>query len=218
MRGPAEEKGLALDLAIDPAIPVVRHGDPGRVRQIIFNLVGNAVKFTDAGRVHVTVAPGSSDGSLRVAVEDTGPGISEEGRRRLFRPFSQVDSSSTRKHGGSGLGLAICRQLAMLMDGTLEHRNRNGGGSAFIAELVLPPSTAGAVESESALEIPDMRGARVLLAEDNRVNQKVATRMLERMNIEVDVASDGQQAIGLVTCLMDSLQNFVLLGTPDAGA
>lgn len=198
MKGRAAEKGLSLVLKVDANLQVSRYGDPGRVRQILVNLIGNAIKFTDSGYVEVRIRPGGSEGQIAFEVEDSGPGISEAGRAKLFLPFSQVDSSNTRRHGGSGLGLAISRELVTLMNGTLGHQNGETRGSIFFFVLELPVAHHF-VESDSVpARIPNFRGASILLVEDNVVNQKVAVRMLERMNIRVDVAQDGRQALRLV--------------------
>ncbi|MBL8491706.1 MAG: PAS domain S-box protein, partial [Rhodocyclaceae bacterium] len=139
----AREKKISVDLTLAPGIPRAVLGDEGRLRQILVNLTGNAVKFTDRGRVGMAldVVPGDGDGNcLRIRVEDTGIGMSAEQLGRLFAPFVQLDATSTRRHGGTGLGLYIARQFALLMGGTLEARSEPGRGSTFELRLPLRPA------------------------------------------------------------------------------
>ncbi len=191
----AEAKGLALDLGIDAALPPLLLGDPGRVRQVVLNLVSNAVKFTAQGRVSVELAPGP-DG-IRLCVSDTGIGIPAARQAQLFRPFTQVDASTRRHFGGTGLGLAISRQLVEAMGGTITLQSTEGVGSCFTIHLPLPVATAPARSPAAPAPLRDDVGAglRVLLAEDNPVNQLVAVTMLRDAGCEVDVAANGQEAL-----------------------
>jgi CheY-like chemotaxis protein len=211
----ARAKGLTLTMELDDAIPTHLQGDALRLQQILTNLVGNAVKFTPTGSVRVTVdcvPPPSHEAeaaarlratpSVRVAFQviDTGIGVSEEQRERLFRPFSQADSSITRLYGGTGLGLAISQRLLTVMGGALTMHSVPSEGSTF--RFALDFEVAGAVLSASELTAagpegtaPRFRGQRVLVVEDNPFNQQVARELLERAGLQVTIASDGVQAI-----------------------
>jgi PAS domain S-box-containing protein len=176
----AQTKGLELASVFGPGVPSAVSGDPGRLRQVLTNLVGNAIKFTDAGEVLVTVdAERASEGglALRVAVTDTGIGIPRDVQGRLFEPFTQADGSTTRKFGGSGLGLAISRQLVHLMGGEIGLTSEPGRGSAFWFTLRL-----GAARSPESLDtwVPDLRGVRVLcVAGHPAASRSVVSRVAE---------------------------------------
>jgi signal transduction histidine kinase/ActR/RegA family two-component response regulator len=195
-----------LDLAVDyPAgLPEWVMGDPVRVRQILLNFLSNAIKFTAAGKVTVGVrATPLADGKalVRIFIQDNGIGISAEAQARLFGKFEQADSSTTRRHGGTGLGLAISRQLAELMNGHVGVESEEGRGSTFWAEIPFDLADAPAEEAAEkrrplAARLPD-EICRVLLVEDNQVNQKLARRMLEKLGCQVDVAADGVEAVAL---------------------
>jgi signal transduction histidine kinase/ActR/RegA family two-component response regulator len=201
----AQRKGLSL-LSVGPPgeFPQVQ-GDPARLRQVLTNLVGNAVKFTDRGEVVVRFAVGSeADGmaELQFDVADTGVGIAAENQARIFESFSQEDGSTTRRYGGTGLGLAISRQLVELMGGTIGVTSEPGRGATFHFTVRLPAVTrapvavAGAGTGLAAHQgsWQRLRG-RVLLVEDNVVNQAVALGMLEALGVDVTVASDGRDAL-----------------------
>ena len=204
----ARAKGIGLSAAVDPAVAEAVRGDPGRVRQALVNLVGNAVKFTEEGAVTVLVEPVRGAGEthmVRFEVRDTGIGISADARDRLFRPFSQADSSTTRRFGGTGLGLAISRRLVEMMGGRVEVRSEEGKGSTFSFTVPLEPADPAAVaranaEAAAAASLPDVadstvpRRGRVLVAEDNAVNQKVTVRMLERLGFAAHLVGTGQEA------------------------
>jgi signal transduction histidine kinase/CheY-like chemotaxis protein/HPt (histidine-containing phosphotransfer) domain-containing protein len=198
----AQAKGLALRLDVAEGAPGAVRGDAFRLRQALTNLLGNAVKFTERGRVdlRLTHAPaGEGRARLRFEVQDTGVGIPAAAQARLFEPFSQADSSTTRRYGGSGLGLAISRRLAELMQGGLGFASTEGAGSTFWLEVPLPveagePAPA-APQEPAVLTAP--RSGRVLVVEDNLVNQRVAQRLLESLGLEVDVADGGRQALAL---------------------
>lgn len=193
-----ESRGLALSLEVDPQVPRVVLGDSGRVRQILLNLVGNAVKFTERGSVQVQVAPGAAPGKIEISVRDTGIGMSAAVLARLFQAFSQADASTTRRYGGTGLGLAISKQLAELMDGDICAHSEEGVGSTFTCVLGLA-AHAGAVRSASQPGREEIAGgfdgARILLAEDNAVNQTVARRLIEKLGCEVTIAANGEEAV-----------------------
>jgi CheY-like chemotaxis protein len=194
----AAVKGLALLLDIDEQLPATVRGDPLRVRQILSNFITNALKFTERGHVRIaaTLRP---DGAVRLAVSDTGPGVPDETQARLFRPFSQGDSSTTRRYGGTGLGLSICRELAQLMGGAVGMESTPGHGSTFWADLPLPSSApVQRSASTEASEIADLADARVLMAEDNPVNMMIAVAMLEHWGVHVEQAHDGRAAIDAV--------------------
>ncbi len=184
-------------------------GDPLRLRQVLVNLVDNAIKFTEQGEVVVRVSSAAGNGGepgLRIAVVDNGLGIPEEKRALIFQQFTQADSSTTRKHGGTGLGLAICRQLVSLMGGSIDVASEVGRGSTFTVCLALPAaptedSPPSPAKDSSALKAPEPRaGSRVLLAEDNPVNQLVARRMLALLGCEVELAENGQAVLELLEC------------------
>ncbi|MEP7102914.1 MAG: PAS domain S-box protein [Burkholderiales bacterium] len=204
----AEVKGLALLLAIDERLPASVRGDPVRVRQILSNLITNALKFTERGHVRIE-ATLTASGSVRLAVSDTGPGVPLEMQTRLFTPFSQGDSSTTRRFGGTGLGLSICRELAQLMGGTVGVQSTPGYGSTFWAELPLP-STAPAQRPSSteANDLARLRGAKVLMAEDNPVNMLIAVAMLEHWGVRVEQAADGRAAVDAVQAAARDGQPF----------
>ena len=202
LRPHAVQKNLDLLLEYVPRERMVI-GDAVRVRQIVLNYVSNAVKFSERGSVHVRVEHIEAAGVPQwlIAVRDTGIGIPYEVQGSLFHKFMQADQSSTRKHGGTGLGLAICKQLAGLMGGSVGVESAPGRGSTFHVRLPLPlgpehePAALPAAAREHAAQ-PEAHWL-VLLADDNRVNQKLACHMLRQLGCEVDVASDGAEALCL---------------------
>jgi signal transduction histidine kinase/CheY-like chemotaxis protein len=187
LRPQADGKGLLLRLDADADLGWVR-SDPVRLRQALFNLVGNAVKFTERGSVTVRcMVP--RPGYLRFEVIDTGVGIPAEVQSRVFQRFDQGDASTTRKFGGSGLGLAITQKLAEMMSGQVGFTSEEGLGSNFWLEIAAPPAEAVAATSET-LE-PVLEGLRVLVVEDNATNRMIATKLLESLGARVDTAADG---------------------------
>ncbi len=197
----AANKGLTLALESEVASSTYFKGDPGRLRQILTNLIGNAIKFTSVGTVKVCVTEEShSEHGSRIefAVTDSGIGLTPEQIARLFTPFSQADSSTTRKYGGTGLGLSICKRLVELMGGEIGVESRIGAGSRFWFKVPLARGEWRSVHAESQTERTERRvmtGARVLVAEDNPVNQKVAVLTLEKMGYAVTVVETGLAAI-----------------------
>jgi two-component system, sensor histidine kinase and response regulator len=199
----ARDKGLALNCSILPNVPTQLVGDPSRLRQILLNLLSNAVKFTEQGEVSLEITQldeTREDVGLSFSVRDTGIGISEENQKKLFQSFNQADDSTTRRFGGTGLGLAICRKLVELMNGTLALTSSPGKGSTFSFNLryarqnspapsALKPAATASVPSELA------SGLRVLLAEDNPVNQMVAMKQLKKLGCLVDAVKNGFQAV-----------------------
>lgn len=194
----ANKKGLSFSLNIGPAMGVYV-GDPTRVRQILYNLLSNALKFTDVGEVRVEVTCGEACLELRVI--DTGIGMSEETMAHLFAPFSQADSSMTRRFGGTGLGLAISRQLAGMMGGDISATSTPGAGSAFTVRLPLPRVADGSAERVEAETLPARPSAmaskpiRILVAEDNPTNQLVLKTLLHQVGLDPVVVDNGQKAV-----------------------
>jgi PAS domain S-box-containing protein len=195
----AQEKKLALTGEVAPDVPDNLIGDPLRIRQVLVNLIGNGVKFTDRGEIAVRVAVESRSGQgvrLEFRVSDTGIGIAPEKFRLIFQPFQQADGSNTRRHFGAGLGLTISEQLVNLMGGAITLESELGKGSTFSFRLRFPVATADvAVPSSPAFAAPPTRALRVLAAEDNLVNQKLIAAMLKAEGHEVVLATNGQDAV-----------------------
>jgi CheY-like chemotaxis protein len=197
----AQVAGLKLRTEIDPALPAVLHADWTRIQQVMLNLVGNSVKFTDAGEVVARVEKHSGDGSgmrLRFSVSDTGAGIAADKLALIFDPFTQVDSTMTRRHGGTGLGLSISERLVSLLGGRLYVTSRPGEGSTF--SFVIPVRAGDAARIPATPPVHVLRprsegGLHCLVAEDNHVNQKLIQRMLERLGHRVTLTSNGKEAL-----------------------
>ncbi len=192
--------GLSLLIDYPASLPRSFIGDAGKIRQVLMNLVSNALKFTPHGEVRVTVECASQNGliaEVRVSVQDTGVGIPQDKLDLVFEKFSQVDSSNTRRYGGTGLGLAIAKELIAVMGGTIGVESRLGQGSTFWFALPLRLESAEPTAAVPAARV-DLSSAvsqiRVLLAEDNPVNQKVAAGMLKRLGVQTDVAANGIEA------------------------
>jgi PAS domain S-box-containing protein len=188
----AEARGLRMSVEADPALGWVT-ADPVRLRQALFNLVGNAVKFTEHGGVTVRCCPAARPGMLRFEVEDTGVGIPAEVQDRIFQRFDQGDASTTRRFGGSGLGLAITRRLAEMMGGEVGFASVQGRGSTFWLEIVAEP--AEALPEQVEVAVPLLQGLRVLVVEDNPTNRMIATKLLEQLGVSVETACDGYQGV-----------------------
>ncbi|MEX2248921.1 MAG: ATP-binding protein [Parvibaculum sp.] len=207
MRPNAEEKHLTLNVEISDNVPISIVGDATRLRQILFNLIGNAIKFTPAGRIDVTVdvIPDREADAMELlfTVRDTGIGIPEAILPRLFTRFQQADSSTSRTYGGTGLGLAIARELATLMDGTISVESREGEGSAFRVRLpvrIAEEAATAAIQHQPQPQPPapapdEPRHLKVLLAEDQPVNQKLMMAVMERLGHDLTIAENGVEAI-----------------------
>jgi len=196
----AAQKGLALDLTVTRAAAGVYLGDATRVRQLLNNLISNALKFTETGRVGVTA--GRRGGALTLTVVDTGIGMSPAQQAALFQKFAQADASTTRRFGGTGLGLAICRELAELMGGRIEAKSVQGQGSTFVATLPLARreraarKTAARTQPKRPAQGDEARaGLRLLAAEDNPVNQLVLKALLAQIGVEPVMVGDGVDAV-----------------------
>lgn len=201
------DKGLSIDFTIDENIPEYILGDPVRVRQILMNYGGNAVKFTDKGSVSFMVELLKSDKDrheIKFSVKDTGPGIPSQKQKDIFNSFTQGDTSTTRKYGGTGLGLAICRQLAELMNGRVGVESEVGKGSAFWFRATFQEAQredAGESFSDSTSTDSPLHSQsrlKILIAEDNQINQIVAKKILEKEGFEVDIVDTGKKAVEAV--------------------
>jgi signal transduction histidine kinase/AmiR/NasT family two-component response regulator len=198
--GAAEAKGLGLTAQVAPEAAGVWRGDASRLRQVLSNLISNAIKFTDRGRISISVD--RQGGSLAFSVRDTGIGISSESLPRLFSKFSQVDDSNTRRFGGTGLGLAISRELAQMMGGDIEVESHSGAGSTFRVTVPLvrirdAKAQGGETGEASSPRAPAERDRplRVLAAEDNPTNRKVLAALLRPLGVELTIVEEGQAAI-----------------------
>jgi PAS domain S-box-containing protein len=232
----AKKKKLHLDFSVDPAVPRHLKGDPYRLRQVLLNLLSNAIKFTETGGVTLTVTDRSTrhvsnskqetPSYLLFSVEDSGVGIPEDKKEKIFESFTQADSSTTRRYGGTGLGLTICRQIVRIMGGEIWAENKPGGGSIFrfTAELThgerVRTAEKTVLEEEGTAEKhggskdsrPGMpRGARVLLAEDNKINAAVAVRFLSSMGYSVDTAENGEKALEMLRGTGDGEDRYDLV-------
>ncbi len=204
------ERGLQMHCHIADSVPPRVRGDPVRLRQILSNYLSNALKFSPHGGVRLEVAPGAP-GHVRFVVHDSGPGIAPDLRERLFKPFAQADSSTTRRFGGTGLGLSICRLLALRMGGEVGVDSNGSHGSRFWAELPLPQAAAGDDDEARAEQAaPLLGGRRILVAEDNPVNMLIVGAMLRRLGAEVLEADDGEAAVTLARQHADCLDAVLM--------
>ncbi|HVR34595.1 MAG TPA: response regulator [Methylomirabilota bacterium] len=192
----AQSKGLEITQQVVPGTPTALRGDPGRIRQVLLNLLGNAIKFTESGDVSLEVSLSAEQGGkveLHFSVRDTGEGISEEAQRRLFQPFEQADSSTSRRHGGTGLGLAITRRLVEIMGGRIGVVSRPGEGSTFWFTLKLERGSAGLAPEARTNGL--LEGRRVLIVDDNETNRGFLTRWVESWSMDAVSVGDGLSAL-----------------------
>lgn len=209
---PAESKGLELAVQFIPTgAPMMLRGDPFRLHQVISNLVGNAIKFTEAGEVVVRVellgggtATSGEMAQLRITIEDTGIGIAPEACEKIFEHFSQADGSTTRRYGGTGLGLAICRRLLALMNGHIRVESELNLGSRFIIDLKLPFANEPA---SAAMDTSALKGVRILVVDDNQTNRDILQQQLQAWQMQVSTAVSGASA------LME-MRNAAMTGSP----
>lgn len=213
LKATAKSKGLELSASIDAEVPTELRGDGGRLRQVLINLIGNALKFTRNGDVKLQISVDRqtrTTACLRFRITDTGIGISPETQARLFQAFAQADSSTTRRYGGTGLGLAICKQLVEKMDGAIGVESSAGAGSTFwftveftkqskTVSPIAPPETKEIIlrqpTSEPGQAPGFVRPRRILIAEDNAVNQRVAVAQLKKLGYASDVVANGLEAL-----------------------
>ena len=192
----AQEKGLEFSCFVDPGTPSLLRGDPGRLRQVLINLVNNAIKFTEAGEVAVSVtldAETPTQATVRCAVRDTGIGIPADRMDRLFQSFSQVDASTTRKYGGTGLGLAISKQIVDMMDGRIGVESQEGAGSTFWFTVVLDKQLTGSRQAH--VELGDIKGLRALIVDDNATNRRILQAYLAAWGCRPTEAASADEAM-----------------------
>jgi PAS domain S-box-containing protein len=220
----AKQKSLELSSLVEPSCAPSVELDAGRVRQVLFHYVSNAIKFTDKGRVSLAVAKITTNAGdlLRITVTDTGIGIDDNALKHIFESFTQADATTTRKHEGTGIGLAICQQIAKLVSGTVGVESTLGVGSRFWFDIPYVPSTEKQTTHASAVTIPVKEAltfsGRVLLVEDNPINQKVAMALLKKVGLQVDLANDGVEGVQkwqenqydliFMDCLMPNMDGF----------
>lgn len=196
----AASRGIDLRLDVESGLPERWVGDPTRVQQILFNLVGNALKFTESGCVRIAFQDGSLHDRVRIIVADTGIGMSSDVIERILMPFQQADSSTTRKYGGTGLGLSITQQLVRAMNGAIEVQSEPGVGTTFTVEIELERAEhCGAHDYRAESDVPSGSEYEVLVVEDNPVNQTVTTRMLRRLGCTCTLAENGSEALEILS-------------------
>ncbi len=194
---PAARKGIELAFLIDPALPAGLDGDVTRFRQVLVNLLGNAVKFTEVGEVVLTASPGGASNEVHVTVRDTGIGIPADRAHRLFEEFSQIDSSTTRKYGGTGLGLAVSKRLAELMGGTMWVESVEGEGSTFHVTITASPADVPA--RAAAAGVPsDLAGKRVLVVDDNAINRRILDLQTQAWGLSCVAVESAAEALEAV--------------------
>jgi two-component system, sensor histidine kinase and response regulator len=208
----AHAKGLEIANVIEYGVPIALRGDPGRIRQVLVNLLGNAVKFTEQGEVilRVGLVEETEDAAVvRFEVHDTGIGMTEDQRSRLFESFSQADASTTRRYGGTGLGLAISKQLVELMGGEIGVESEPGKGSTFCFTVPLKKQPEGAQGSAVSPRI-DLRGLRVLIVDDNETNRKILHHQIISWGMKCDSVEDGQTALKILRSAVERSQRYDL--------
>jgi CheY-like chemotaxis protein/two-component sensor histidine kinase len=207
-------KPIALRVDLDPTLPEVVIGDAGRLKQVLLNLGSNAIKFTAQGEVTVRVLVRGRDQhtvSLGFEVVDTGIGLSPEQQRRVFEGFSQAETSTSRRFGGTGLGLTISQRMVELLGGTLQVRSELGVGSTFSFDLTLPIGTAQPpAASETPTAVRQLEGVRILVVEDNPINQLVAKTLLLREGAVITLAENGQLALDALQASPDGFDAVLM--------
>lgn len=209
MSGHASSKNIELVLEVDTSVPNWVRCDPTRLRQVLLNLINNAIKFTSNGRVYLRIRNLTSEEllsqgvyQLYFAIQDSGIGISPEAQKKLFMPFSQADNSISRKYGGTGLGLAICKRLIENMGGGISISSKEGEGSTFFFTLNLPVgqerSEEGSSQNEGDAGLTLQNSLSVLVVDDNGINQRVVSGFIEKYGAKITTASDGQTALNLI--------------------
>ena len=212
----ADEKGLELLCEVAPEVPEVMRGDSSRLRQVVINLVGNAIKFTDEGEVALQVRVEAEDGEDRIlhfTVSDTGIGIPPEKQKVIFDPFTQADSSTTRKYGGSGLGLTISTRLVRMMGGEIWVESNTGGGSRFHFTVRLRVADAKAIEVGTIAPPEMLRGVKVLVVDDNRTNRRILEGMLKRWEMKSRSVEDGEEALAQLSAAREAGEPYGLILT-----
>ncbi len=198
----AKQKNLDLSYRFDKNVPELLIGDPLRIKQVLINFINNAIKFTTEGEINIDcrlIAIKDNIAEIKFMVIDTGIGISDENKTKLFKSFSQADASTTRKYGGTGLGLAISKSLSKMMNGKIGVESEEGKGSTFwfTAKLIITDEDHIKSEFDAESSVIPMSGLKVLVAEDNAINQRVARFNLEKLDIEVHIADNGEIAYEL---------------------
>ncbi len=190
------KKNITLSANISPTVPKVMVGDKNRISQVMFNLIGNAIKFTNQGSVSIDVS--CNNKYAEIAVKDTGIGISSDAQKNLFNPFIQADGSITRRYGGTGLGLAISQHLIDKMNGKITLKSTLNEGSCFTVYIPIIQAAETSMVEEPAIEASVDRSLSILLAEDSNTNQLVAKLMLEKRGHRVVIANNGKEAIEIL--------------------
>jgi len=209
MSGKVMDKGLGFSCFIDPQTPTLLRGDPGRLRQVMINLANNAVKFTDSGEVAISVTLESqtdSQATIRCEVRDTGIGIPEDRMNRLFKTFSQVDASATRKYGGTGLGLAISKQITEMMDGRIGVRSRQGEGSTFWFTAVVDKQTSSGLQTPPVGD--DIEPLRILIVDRDEANRQILRTYLSAWGCRPVEIDDAGQAVATLQTAIDEDDKF----------
>jgi two-component system, sensor histidine kinase and response regulator len=212
----ADEKGLELLCEVAPEVPEFVHGDSNRLRQIVMNLVGNSIKFTDEGEVGIKVQVQAEDGRdrlLHFTVSDTGIGIPEDKQEAIFAPFAQADTSTTRKYGGTGLGLTISARLAAMMGGAMWVNSDAGTGSHFHFTIHVSTTDAKEIKVGSAAPPEILRGVKVLVVDDNRTNRRILEGMLLRWDMKPVLAESGEEALAQLSAAREAGEPYWLILT-----
>jgi signal transduction histidine kinase/DNA-binding response OmpR family regulator len=212
----ADEKGLELLCEVAPEVPEMVRGDSSRLRQVAINLIGNAIKFTNKGEVALKVKIEAREGEnllVHFEVADTGIGIAEEKRDSIFEPFTQADSSTTRKYGGTGLGLTICTRLVKMMGGEIWVTSEVGRGSEFHFTIQLRVADSKTIEIGAIAPPEILRGVRVLVVDDNRTNRRILEGMLKRWDMKVTCAEGGEEALAELGAALEAGRSFGLVLT-----